>query len=85
MGKYASRCGGTLRSSHTIHAVPSHLPIKAAAAAHWLLSSVPRPPSQFIDAHGMEEAGVDGGGLFKEFLEMVGGLVQQRRMGDCVA
>jgi hypothetical protein len=33
----------------------------------------------------MEEAGVDGGGLFKEFLEMVGGLVQQRRMGDCVA
>ncbi|PSC67747.1 E3 ubiquitin-ligase UPL6 [Micractinium conductrix] len=26
---------------------------------------------QFIDAHGLEEAGVDGGGLFKEFVEAV--------------
>ncbi|KAL4444560.1 hypothetical protein ABPG77_002377 [Micractinium sp. CCAP 211/92] len=26
---------------------------------------------QFIDAHGLEEAGVDGGGIFKEFLESV--------------
>ncbi|KAL4436604.1 hypothetical protein ABPG75_003743 [Micractinium tetrahymenae] len=26
---------------------------------------------QFIDAHGLEEAGVDGGGIFKEFLEDV--------------
>ena len=25
---------------------------------------------QFIDEHGLEEAGVDGGGLFKEFLEV---------------
>ena len=23
---------------------------------------------QFVDAHGMEEAGIDGGGLFKEFM-----------------
>ncbi|PRW45057.1 E3 ubiquitin- ligase UPL6 [Chlorella sorokiniana] len=26
---------------------------------------------QFIDAHGLEEAGVDGGGIFKEFVETV--------------
>ncbi|EFN56484.1 hypothetical protein CHLNCDRAFT_57693 [Chlorella variabilis] len=26
---------------------------------------------QFIDAHGLEEAGVDGGGIFKEFIETV--------------
>lgn len=24
---------------------------------------------RFIDQHGMEEAGIDGGGLFKEFME----------------
>ena len=30
---------------------------------------------QFIDAHGMEEAGVDGGGIFKEFLEAVRAVV----------
>lgn len=29
---------------------------------------------QFISEHGLEEAGVDGGGIFKEFLEEVGGL-----------
>eukprot|EP01052_Picozoa_sp_SAG31_P002187 SAG31_NODE_74_length_27628_cov_18.235642_19_plen_81_part_00 len=23
---------------------------------------------QFVDEHGMEEAGIDGGGLFKEFM-----------------
>jgi hypothetical protein len=28
---------------------------------------------QFVDAHGLEEAGVDGGGIFKEFIETVGG------------
>lgn len=28
-------------------------------------------PWQFIDAHGLEEAGVDGGGIFKEFVEAV--------------
>jgi len=28
-------------------------------------------PAQFIDAHGLEEAGVDGGGIFKEFVETV--------------
>ncbi len=27
---------------------------------------------QFISEHGLEEAGVDGGGIFKEFLEAVG-------------
>lgn len=26
---------------------------------------------QFVDEHGMEEAGIDGGGLFKEFMHMV--------------
>ncbi len=26
---------------------------------------------QFIDAHGLEEAGVDGGGIFKAFIEVV--------------
>jgi ubiquitin-protein ligase E3 C len=25
---------------------------------------------QFVDEHGLEEAGVDGGGLFKEFLTL---------------
>ena len=29
------------------------------------------PLVQFIDAHGLEEAGVDGGGIFKEFIETV--------------
>ena len=29
------------------------------------------PAAQFIDVHGLEEAGVDGGGIFKEFLELV--------------
>jgi hypothetical protein len=24
---------------------------------------------QFVDEHGMEEAGIDGGGLFKDFME----------------
>ena len=28
---------------------------------------------QFVDAHGLEEAGVDGGGIFKEFIETVRG------------
>ena len=27
--------------------------------------------AQFIDSHGLEEAGVDGGGIFKEFVDMV--------------
>jgi hypothetical protein len=24
---------------------------------------------QFVDEHGLEEAGIDGGGLFKDFME----------------
>ena len=24
---------------------------------------------KFVDEHGMEEAGIDGGGLFKDFME----------------
>lgn len=24
---------------------------------------------QFVNEHGMEEAGIDGGGLFKDFME----------------
>ena len=24
---------------------------------------------QFVDEHGIEEAGIDGGGLFKDFME----------------
>ena len=32
---------------------------------------MPPPLAQFIDALGLEEAGVDGGGIFKEFVEAV--------------
>lgn len=33
---------------------------------------------QFISEHGLEEAGVDGGGIFKEFLEDVSGVGRAR-------
>ena len=33
---------------------------------------------RFIDEHGMEEAGIDGGGLFKDFME---NLVKEVRFG----
>ena len=39
---------------------------------------------QFVDEHDMMEAGIDGGGLFKEFLEqlikeVIAGLTDRRR------
>lgn len=53
-----------------------------APAGRWLLTARRRAPTaparrpsrcrvriQFIDAYGLEEAGVDGGGIFKEFVE----------------
>ena len=33
---------------------------------------------QFVDEHGIEEAGIDGGGLFKDFMEH---LVREVRQG----
>ena len=33
---------------------------------------------QFVDEHGIEEAGIDGGGLFKDFME---NLVREVRQG----
>ncbi|KAI3426511.1 hypothetical protein D9Q98_008876 [Chlorella vulgaris] len=65
--------------SHQFGSAHRFLPIKRTQVLHDAFEKMSgmgealhgRIRIQFIDAHGMEEAGVDGGGLFKEFLEMV--------------